>query len=159
MLMDGSEKIINVNSPLYEEFAADEYISEVITTAAPTTAVPTPTPCPCCFSTERRVDYNKCELVAEENIETTVNCVGRFLDVAVTLRNVCPNKLVAIGVLVYDEQNRLLSFKVCRLFTGNGPNCIPSLSAGRFCFVFDENYSCPGPRTFTVRIVSNYLER
>ncbi|MCT8977279.1 hypothetical protein N4T77_11755 [Clostridium sp. CX1] len=129
------------------------------TTAAPTTAAPTPTPCPCCFVDQRAVVYARCELEKSETFDNiTLDCTGRFLDVNVTLRNVCPNKLVSVGVLVYDAQNRLISIKACRLFTGDGPNCIPSLNAGRFCFVFGDE-SCPPPRTFTVRIVANYLER
>ncbi|MDW8801306.1 hypothetical protein P8V03_09080 [Clostridium sp. A1-XYC3] len=128
------------------------------TTAAPTTAAPTPTPCPCCFVNQKSVVYADCELEKSEAFDNiTLNCTGRFLDVNVTLVNVCPNKHVSIGVLVYDDQKRLISIKVCRLFTGDGPNCIPSLNAGKFCFVFDDD-PCPPPRTFTVRIVANYLE-
>ncbi|MDW8801307.1 hypothetical protein P8V03_09085 [Clostridium sp. A1-XYC3] len=128
------------------------------TTAAPSTAAPTPTPCPCCFVDEKAVVYARCELEKSETFDNiTLNCTGRFLDVNVTLRNLCPNKQVSIGVLVYDDQKRLISIKVCRLFTGDGPNCIPSLNSGKFCFVFDDD-PCPPARTLTVRVVANYLE-
>lgn len=148
------DKIINVNSLLYEEFAADD---DVVVKPEPTTPRPTTAaPCACCFTTEVPVNYERCQLTADRTIETTVNCVGRFLDVNVTLRNVCPNKFVNVGVLVY-EGTRLVTFKVCRFFTNGGTDCIPSVNAGRFCFVFDEP-SCPPARTFTVRVVANYVK-
>lgn len=118
-----------------------------------------PAPCQCCFVDEKPVVYAKCELEKSESFnDITVNCTGRFLDVNVTLTGVCPNKLVNVGVLVYENDN-LLSLKVCKLTTDNvEEGCISSQNAGTFCFVFDDD-SCPPERTLTVRVVANYLER
>lgn len=127
------------------------------TTPKPTTPAPTTSPCSCCFADEKPVNYSNCELTKTEHLNNiTLDCTGRLLDVNVTLTNVCPNKFANVAVLVF-EGAKLLSIKVRRLFTGNGTACIPSLNAGKFCFVFDDD-PCPQARTFTVRIVANYIE-
>lgn len=124
----------------------------------PTTPAPTSAPCQCCSGTPTPVNFEHCELEKTVDVSATVNCVGRVLDVDVTLKNVCPNKLVNIGVLVFDENNKLITFKVCKFSTDSTPGtCIPSVNAGKFCFVFDDD-SCPSTRTLTVRVVSNYVE-
>ncbi|MDW8801308.1 hypothetical protein P8V03_09090 [Clostridium sp. A1-XYC3] len=173
--MDENSKAINIDSPLYEGFEEISTSSECCcpttarpttarpttsrpTTVRPTTAAPTQAPCTCCSAEQRPITYDKCELEKTETFNNvTLDCTGRLLDVNVTLRNVCPNKRIAVAVLVY-EGSTLLSLKVCRLFSGDGSNCIPTLNAGRFCFVFDDD-PCPPARTLTVRIVANYLER
>ena len=164
------DKIISVDSLLYEEFAADENTpttpepttpaptTPAPTTPKPTTPAPTPTPCPCCFATQAPVNFEKCQLTANETITTTITCVGRFLDIDVILKNVCPNKVIDIGVLVF-ENDKLITFKVCTFFTdSSGDACIASVNAGKFCFVFEEPTACPPARTFTVKVVANYIE-
>lgn len=163
--MSDTNKTIENDSPLYENFDSEPDWSFPSKKPKPTAPKPTPprptTPapesCSCCFADERPVDYSKCEVSKTENFNNvTLDCTGRLLDVNVRLTNVCPNKFVNVAVLVY-ECGKLLSLKVCRLFTGNGSACIPSLNTGKFCFVFDDE-PCPPARTFTIKIVANYLE-
>lgn len=113
--------------------------------------------CSCCFSDNIDVTYSKCQLSKTETKEITLDCTGRLLEVNVILKNICPNKFVSVGVLVY-ENNKLLSLKVRKLSTDDDRNCIKSLNAGKFCFVFDDS-PCPASRTFTVKIVANYIEK
>lgn len=154
------DKTINVNSLLYEEFAAEgDDISEPTDNGGvePLWSSPTPSPCPCCFTTDIPVHYDKCDFEETKDITTTVNCVGRFLEVNVTLTNICPQKYINIGVLVY-EKGKLVTFKVCKFFTdATAGTCLTNAFAGKFCFTFDEATACPDARDFTIKIVANYV--
>lgn len=168
--MSNINKIVDNDSPLYENF---EYRDNCHCPTKPpkpakppkppchphhTTPIPRISPCSCCFVDKKNVHYSKCELTKTESFNNiTLDCTGRLLEVGVTLKKVCPNKFVNVAVAVYED-TKLLSIKIRKLFTDNGSNCIPILNAGKFCFVFDD-VPCPPARTFTVKIVANYIEQ
>jgi hypothetical protein len=83
-------------------------------------------------------------------------CDGRLLFVHVNLKNICPNKIIVVGVLVYED-DKLYAFKVKKMFTGYCCDCeCKDLDAGRFCFILEENELC-SQRKVRTEVVSHYV--
>ncbi|MFA9397050.1 MAG: hypothetical protein ACERKV_02120 [Clostridiaceae bacterium] len=68
-----------------------------------------------------------CECLLQENVEfaasddyknvnivSTLSCGGKILKVIVKLNNICKNRKIAIGVIIY-EKDRILAFKVSKV--------------------------------------------
>lgn len=133
-------KYIDENEELNNEF-------EFVTT--------TPMPPQCCYDETKIVEFSKCEVSHNTDVDINFHCVGRLLKLNVNLNSVCPNKKIAIGVLVF-EGNKLVGFKVKELYTGRCRyNECNSISAGEFCFVFSENDLCRC-RSFKIRVIAHY---
>jgi hypothetical protein len=154
------EKIINCNSPLFEEVVLDE--------------VPTDfnfnynwTPCNfandlnCCgTSSPGSITINPCVISDNRDIQAEMNCQGRLLTIRVILKCVCPNKKIAIGVLLL-EGSKVRGFKVKEVFTPPLPTGFPGGSCEhvticKFCFVLSGSICCP--LTLTPQIIAHYTD-
>lgn len=171
--MDENNKVKNMNPPLNENTESNTYHKDKEKEkhnhndkdsingncgCPPPPQPPNTQPYSCYDVAHKDVHYETCDLIkTTEFNDVTLNCIGRLLEVNVKLKNVCPDKQVSVGVLVY-ENTKLLSLKVCKVST-HGKNCISELDAGKFCFVFnDSSLTCPPARTFTVKIIAHYLK-
>jgi len=84
------------------------------------------------------------------------NFDGRLLSLNLKLKNVRPNKLVVLGVLVY-ENNKLYTFKVKKLSTlGLSYNKCKNIDAGKLDFLFydDKPFS---QKNLKVKFIYNYV--
>ena len=155
--MSEDKKIIETNSPLYEEFAIDEFIPSdpLIKSVVSGTPTCTPSPNQCCFSTE--VQFNKCEDFFKTFDATLIDvCGGKILKVNVTLSKACCPSIVTVAVAVFNKAtNELVSLKVNDVEIGPGgdPECTGPISAGDFCFAFKEE-CCDND--FIVKVFANY---
>ncbi|MGL4737659.1 MAG: hypothetical protein ACRCW2_09435 [Cellulosilyticaceae bacterium] len=105
--------------------------------------------------------YKEVILPTKEAYEMT--CEGRLLTVSVRLRNICSNKQLAVGVLVYEVINSDLvsrGFKAIQVTTPPplDPNTLcESLKVGPFEFVLPEaDVTLCNARTFRVRVIAHY---
>lgn len=112
-------------------------------------------PSNCCCNETKDANFLKCEISHNTDMDVNLNCLGRLLRVNVKINNVCPNKKIAIGVLVL-EGNKLAGFRAKEIYTGNWfcGEC-KCINGGEFCFVFEENNLCSS-RHFKVRIIAHY---
>lgn len=109
----------------------------------------------CCCNEIKDVCFSDCEVIKKECMEVCPKCNGRLLNLQVKLKNICPNRLIVVGVLIY-ENNKLYAFKVKKLHTGFfNCNC-KDFNAGEFCFIFKENDLCEN-RRFTAKVIHHYV--
>lgn len=160
--------IIKVNSPFYEEFAVtvddgnDEYkVNNYLwTSVAPTT---TCVPANCCTASTTTVPFAACDITKLQNVDTTLECLGRLLKVKVTLKCGCPNKKVAVGVLVFDGAVcKGFKFKVVDTDTPTPQPILCGDSCGdicicEFCFVLDGSNIC-STKNFDVKVIAHYTD-
>lgn len=78
-----------------------------------------------------------------------------MLKLNVTINNVCPNKTVVVGILIYED-SRLKGVKVKEINTCGLTTCSP-VNAAQFCFVFKEEDLCRR-RTFRVKAIAHYTD-
>lgn len=111
----------------------------------------------CCCNTKQDICFSPCDIVKKECIDVCPSCEGRLLILHVNLKNICPNKIIAVGVLIY-ENKKLYAFKVKKMPTGCFDGCKnKNFDAGEFCFVFPEDQLCQ-KRKFKVKVMSHYVE-
>ena len=111
----------------------------------------------CCCNSKKDICFDPCETVKKEFINVSPNCNGRLLVLHVNLKNICPNKMIVVGVLIY-ENNKLYALKVKKIHTGDFHDCkCRDLNAGKFYFVFKDDELCK-KREFKVKVMSNYIK-
>lgn len=111
----------------------------------------------CCCTTKKDVCFTTCDIVKNECIDTCPRCEGGLLILHVNLKNICLNKIIVVGVLLY-ENKKLYALKVKKITTGcSSYGKYGDFDAGEFCFVFPEDQLCQR-RKFEVRVISNYVK-
>lgn len=111
----------------------------------------------------REVKFGECQCLAKKKIKTFISDTGRLLIVNVKLCNVLRNKVIAVGVLVFEDGN-LKGFKARKIYTGDKfyndnkvhPRC-NDISGGRFLFVIPEDNIC-SEKKIDVKVISHYTD-
>lgn len=118
-----------------------------------------PVQCPpvsgCCNNNEKDTTFAFCEICKTDELSVDLKCLGRVLRLNVTINNVCPNKNVVVGILIFED-DKLKAVKVKEVNTCGLTACSP-VKAGQFCFVFKEEDLCRR-RTFTVKAIAHYTD-
>lgn len=80
--------------------------------------------------------FTPCDILQNHSIDVNNAYDSRLLILNVKLKNVCPNKLLVIGILVY-ENDKLYTFKAKKFSTlGLSHNKCKNIDAGKFSFLF-----------------------
>ncbi|NMM64036.1 hypothetical protein HBE96_15420 [Clostridium sp. P21] len=103
-------------------------------------------------------DTNSChENIGKFILKPQCTNQGRLLFLHVNLKNICPNKIIVVGVLIY-ENDKLYASKVKKMPTGYSSDCkYKDFDAGKFCFVFEEKEICKH-RKFKAKVIYHYTE-
>ena len=109
----------------------------------------------CCTNNEKETTFGFCEICKVDDLSVDLKCLGRVLRLNVTINNVCPNKNVVVGILIFED-NKLKAVKVKEVNTCGLTVCSP-VNAGQFCFVFKEEDLCRR-RTFRVKAIAHYTD-
>ena len=109
----------------------------------------------CCTNNEKDTTFGFCEVCKVDDLSVDLKCLGRVLRLNVTINNVCPNKNVVVGILIFED-NKLKAVKVKEVNTCGLTVCSP-VNAGQFCFVFKEEDLCRR-RTFRVKAIAHYTD-
>lgn len=112
----------------------------------------------CGSSTENSMKIDACEISNNKNIQAELDCQGRLLSIKVTLKNVCTNKYISIGVLLL-EGTTVRGFKAKEiltppLLTGHSCNHCENYVVCKFCFVLPGSVCCP--ITLTPKVIAHY---
>lgn len=98
-----------------------------------------------------------CNNTSKECVNLNQSCEGRILILHVNLKNICPNKMIVVSVLVF-ENNRLYASKVKKMTTDSFDDCkCRDFDAGKFCFILQENHLCHG-RKLKAKVISHYTK-
>lgn len=108
----------------------------------------------CCSNAKKDICFPPCDIIKKECISVCPSCQGRLLILHVNLKNICPNKIIAVGVLIYKDK-KLYAFKVKKIRTGCNCKC-KDVDAGKFCFVFPDKHLCE-KRKLKVKVISHYV--
>lgn len=109
----------------------------------------------CCTNNEKDTTFGFCDICKTDDLSVDLKCLGRILRLNVTINKVCPNRCVAVGILIF-EGSQLKAVKVKEVNTCGATTCAP-VSAGQFCFVFKEEDLCRR-RTFRVKAIAHYTD-
>lgn len=109
----------------------------------------------CCNNNEKDTTFGFCEICKTDELSVDLKCLGRVLRLNVTINKVCPNRHIAVGILIF-EGNQLKAVKVKEINTCGSTSCAP-VNAGQFCFVFKEEDLCRR-RTFKVKAIAHYTD-
>lgn len=157
--LEEKEKIINCNSPLFEEVVLDEVLTDFNFGSNGTPCNSASADC-CGSSSPSSITINPCVISDNKDIQTEITCQGRLLTIRVILKCVCPNKKVAIGVLLF-EGNKVRGFEVKEIFTpplptGNPGGSCENVVVCKFCFVLSGSICCP--LTLTPKVIAHYTD-
>ncbi|WP_051623580.1 hypothetical protein [Clostridium hydrogeniformans] len=110
----------------------------------------------CCYDVTKEINFPPCKMIKNEFLDVQPSCDGRLLIIKVNLKNICPNKKIAVGVLIYKD-NRVYAFRAKKIDTGNCSQCIcKNFNAGEFCFVFTEDNLCEY-RKIKIKVIVHYI--
>lgn len=121
------------------------------------------------YLTRNDIYYGRCEDTKDcEFGEMSLDGQGRILDVSLTLRNVCPGKRVAVGIVLteVDENNREYprGQKIVSVPAHNSPTC-RDIPVSNMRFVMPEDISVSGSddmccncRHFIARVAAHYID-
>lgn len=153
---------MNEKFSLYEKFQIDDMVS-VYPDSDNFNDLDCP-PCTCksedcCGKVSEPIKFQRCEIVKKEEIRTNLDCEGRLLKIKVILDNVCFNKKIAVGVIIFNEEG-IKGFKVKEIEVlppteapGEDGNHCTSCCC-KFCFVLPGSV-CP-ELTLKARVIAHY---
>ena len=109
-----------------------------------------------------RCNNNKNIILAEHNLSN----VGRFLTVCATVKNVCPNKKIAVGLQLYETTNGNRIIKGHKTFSvQHNESCCSDITLSNIHFVLPEEIAetCDtsnvcSRRTFDLVTTSHYID-
>lgn len=111
-----------------------------------------------CFN---NCENNKAIVLQSQNLSS----VGRFLSVTTTIKNVCPNKQIAIGLRLYETTGGCKVIKGHKMFAvSHDRDCCSDITLSNIHFVLpeeiaeteDTNNIC-SMRTFDLETTSHYI--
>lgn len=70
----------------------------------------------------KSINFEPCDFVVEENIQTSILDNGRLLKVSLCLMDICPKKSLMVGVLIYLN-SRPYALKIKEINRRNNPIC------------------------------------
>jgi hypothetical protein len=113
----------------------------------------------CCGeASANSIRIDPCMLSDNKDLQAELDCQGRLLTIRVILKNVCPNKKIAIGVLLF-EGTTVKGFKVKEIVTPplltrqTAKHC-ENVVVCKFCFVLPGTLCCP--ITLTPKVIAHY---
>ncbi len=112
-----------------------------------------------CFD---RCENNKSVVLEKQNLSS----VGRFLTVNTTVKNVCPNKQIAIGLRLYETTGGSKVIKGHKMFAiQHSESCCADITLSNIHFVLPEEIAetCDksnicSRRTFDLETTSHYID-
>lgn len=115
-----------------------------------------PTSGDCCYGISKSITFEPCKMIESQCLDVSPSCDGRLLLLKVYLKNVCPNKHVAMAVLLY-KNNRLYALKTRKIDTSDFRPCsCRDFYAGKFCFVLPEDNLC-NIQEIKVKVIAHYI--
>lgn len=158
--MKENDLTINLNSPLYDECAIGSIpaLPACDCKCPPVNPPCVAAPADCCGKSVPNIIIEACKISENEDIQTELDCQGRILTIRVILKCVCPNKKIAIGVLLY-EGDKVRGFKVKEIVTpplptGNLVEKCEHVVICKFCFILPGSICCP--LTLTPKVIAHY---
>ena len=112
-----------------------------------------------CFD---RCENNKSVVLEKQNLSS----IGRFLTVNTTVKNVCPNKQIAIGLRLYETTGGSKVIKGHKMFAiQHNESCCADITLSNIHFVLPEEIAettdksniC-SRRTFDLETTSHYID-
>ena len=121
--------------------------------------------CPSVYDIAMEGCVDSAEYVADD---ITLSSLGRIVQLSVTLKQVCPNKRVALGVLLYELDSTGKEYKrgmkTMLIPAQTGPSC-KDVSVRCIKFVLPEELDVVGdatslcnPREFRAKFLANYVD-
>lgn len=117
--------------------------------------------------TTHAINFERCE----NNKHVCLDCqnlssVGRFLSVTTTVKNVCPNKQMAIGLQLYETTGGKKVIKGYKMFAiQHSEKCCADITLSNIHFVLPEEIAetCDksnicSRRTFEMQTTSHYVD-
>lgn len=113
------------------------------------------------------ISYNRCENNKNVVLEAqNLSGVGRFLILNTTIKNVCPNKQIALGIKLYETTNGHKIIKGHKAFAiQHNEKCCADITLSNIHFVLPEEIAetCDksnicGRRTFDIETTSHYVD-
>lgn len=160
--MKENDYTINLNSPSFEEINIDDLVSIYPNSdnfndhhCSPCTFAQAD----CCGdSSPGSITIDPCKIAENKDIQAELECQGRLLTIRVVLKSVCPNKKIAIGVILF-EGNKVRGFKVKEIVSPPLPTVVPGVNCEnvvicKFCFVLPGSICCP--LTLKPKVIAHY---
>ena len=109
-----------------------------------------------------RCNNNKNVVLDAQNLSS----VGRFLTVSTTIKNVCPNKQIAVGLHLYETTGGSKIIKGHKMFAiQHNNNCCSDITLSNIHFVLPEEIAETNDtsnicsrRTFSLETTSHYVD-
>lgn len=107
-------------------------------------------------------ENNKAVTLQAQNLSS----VGRFLSLSTTIKNVCPNKQIAVGIKLYETTNGNKIIKGHKMFAVcHNESCCKDITLSNIHFVLPEEIAetcntsniC-SHRTFDIETSSHYVD-
>lgn len=118
----------------------------------------------CCSVTSHDIYIEKCDDVKFCDLgKVEIDKTGKILFLSVTVKDVCPNKKAALGIML-SEVDKFgckypRGFKTCVVYNYN-PKISMDIKVSEICFVLPDSVSVGifGKRHFVANVVVNYLD-
>ncbi|SCJ73456.1 Uncharacterised protein [uncultured Clostridium sp.] len=108
-----------------------------------------------CYGEE--IKFEKCKFISEKNITTYLSDTGRLLIVNVRLCKVLSDKVIAVGVLVFED-GMLKGFKARKVYSGQAcKSLFKNVGVGKFVFVIPDDDIC-STKKVKVKIIAHYTD-
>ncbi len=118
----------------------------------------TPDDCCYCNSYPSTITADPCKIWNEKDLQVDLTCDGRILTININLKHVCPNKKIAIAVLLF-KGTEVKGFKAKEIVTPSLPKCPPDKNCTnvtcKFCFIIPE--SICHPLTLKPKVIAHYI--
>ena len=109
-----------------------------------------------CFA---QCETSKCVTIEGPDDACFFSCAGRFLDIKLILKNLCPHKKLHAGVFLSDRHtHEPLGERFAQIITPGHSDKCQNVDLGSFCFVIPEKHMCLRERTVSVKVVYHYAE-
>ncbi|WP_317367285.1 vWA domain-containing protein [uncultured Tyzzerella sp.] len=115
-------------------------------------------PCP----TPRNITFNGCQEYIEYDLGNyTLSDLGRILELSLTIKNICPNKRVAVAITLNEVDDQGLEtkrgMKVIRVPAHSSIVC-EDVKLTNIKFVLPEENGQLGKRKFVASVILNYID-
>lgn len=116
-------------------------------------------PCDDCCKCDCSQDINiaKCDAVTDSSIDTTIKCSGRILKLTVNIKNVCPNRKIALAAFI-TENDALKGVRFKEITSGGAGGGACQDVSTTLCFVLPDDNACADARTLKARVIANYVD-
>lgn len=102
-----------------------------------------------------------CTQLQHVECETELESTGRVVQLDVTVRRVCPGKRVALGVMLYEQdENGNQEARGIKTLTidAHHENCPRDVQVQGIEFVLPDDLTLANPRRFTARVIAHHID-